>query len=54
MSASFTTGAWWKDDVEKNYCATKMENRVHVDDKGIESLVRELVVVLNNNFFWHL
>jgi len=45
MSASFTTGAWWKDDVEKNYCATKMENRVHVDDKGIESLVREKTLV---------
>jgi len=44
-SASFISGAWWKEDVERNYCITKMENRVHTDDNGTERLVREKTLV---------
>ena len=51
-SASFMSGAWWKEDIERNYCITKMENCVHTDDNGTEHLVRELVT--NFLVFWYL
>jgi len=44
-SASFMSGAWWKEDIERNYCITKMENCVHTDDNGTEHLVREKTLV---------
>ena len=46
------SGAWWKEDIERNYCITKMENCVHTDDNGTEHLVRELVT--NFLVFWYL